>query len=190
MEFLPQRNKRNMRVRMVLSIALAAIFVWGPAHTILAADLDVYIVYSGKEKKLKNSLLESLPESLEVKSYNTNLLGLGDYSAVQKVASKLSRAKVVVIVGEDAMTALSGASIRTSLVVVNLASNVVRSNDEVLYVLGAGVDSYGLAPGLSTTKVSTEDEITSAETDVLIIEDGSLALEKAVAVLLKSRFRL
>ena len=190
LEILPQRNERNVRAGMVLSIVLAAFLVWGPHHTVLAADIDVYIVYSGKEKKLKNSLVETLPAHLEVKSYNTDLLGLGDYSAVQKVASRLSGAKVVVIVGDGAMTALSNASIRTSLIVVNLANNVIRSTDEVLYVLASGVDSSGLSPDLGTTLVSTEDDIISAETDVVVLREGSLALEKAVVVLLKSRFQL
>ena len=190
LKILPQRNETSVRTGMVLSMALVTFLVWGPPHTVLAADLDVYIVYAGKEKKLKKSLVETLPEHLQVKSYNTDLLGLGDYSAVQKVASRLSRAKVVVIVGDGAMAALSNASIRTSLVVVNLANNVVRSSDEVLYIMASGVDSSGLSPKLRTTLVSTEDDIISAETDVVVLREGGLALEKAVAVLLKSRFQL
>ena len=190
LNILPQRNIRDARGGIVLCKALAAFLAWGPTHTVLAADVDVYIVYAGKEKKIKNSLVETLPERLQVKSYNTDLLGLGDYSAVQKVASRLSRAKVVVIVGDGAMTALNNASIRTSLIVVNLSNNVIRSSDEVLYVLGSEIDSYRLSPNLRTTLVSTEDDIRSAETDVVVLKEGSLALEKAVAVLLKSRFQL
>ena len=190
LKILPQRNETKVRAGMVLCIVLAAFLLWGPPHTVLAAGLDVYVVYAGKEKKLKNSLVETLPAHLEVKSYNTDLLGLGDYSAVQKVASRLSRAKVVLIVGDGAMTALSNASIRTSLVMVNLANNVIRSSDEVFYVLGSGVDSSALSPDLRTTLVSTEDDVISAETDVVVLREGSLALEKAVAALLKSRFQL
>jgi hypothetical protein len=71
----------------------------------IAKATDIYLVYSGANKETKEEIQEALPETIEVKSYNAYLLAIADYSGKQKVIAKLSQAKMIVMLDEEAKEA-------------------------------------------------------------------------------------
>ena len=61
-----------------------------------AKNIDVYLVYSGSDRKLQKSIKKALPKTLRIKAYNASLLMMADYSGKQKALAKVSSARVVV----------------------------------------------------------------------------------------------
>lgn len=66
-----------------------------------AADVDVYIVYVGTDRAIKTELKSQLFDGLTVKTYNTKLLAMADYSGKQKAVAKISKAKLVVLIKDE-----------------------------------------------------------------------------------------
>ncbi len=66
-----------------------------------AADINVYLVYVGADKKIVKIIRSSLPKDLAVRKYNASMLLMADYSGKQKVIAKLSKAKLVVFMGDS-----------------------------------------------------------------------------------------
>ena len=79
---------------LLTGMAFHVLFAF-PAH---AAGVDVYLVYVGADKSVKNNIVSALPEQLVVKHYNASMLKMADYSGKQKVVTKLSKAKLVVFI--------------------------------------------------------------------------------------------
>lgn len=100
---------------MILLFVLSIGFV--PPRYASAANIDVYLVYSLKEKALKVAVEKQLPPNLAIKSYNADLLAIADYSGKQKVIAKLSRATVVTLIGRKATTLLRDTSLKNSVTI-------------------------------------------------------------------------
>lgn len=80
--------------------ALISVLLLG-SMTVSAADVNVYLVYVGTDKKMAKNIRSSLPKNLTVRKYNASMLLMADYSGKQKVIAKLSKAKLVVYIGDS-----------------------------------------------------------------------------------------
>jgi len=84
------------------------------SQAVQAADVDIYIAYSNKDKSDKKAL-ESALSDYNVMSYKVDLLAMADYSGQQKAAAKLSQAKVVVLLKDKPVKYLRGAELGTTV---------------------------------------------------------------------------
>ena len=80
--------------------------------------LDVYVVYSGRDRGSKAKLLKLLSKDVKVKTYNVDLLAVADYSGKQKAIGKLQRARTVVFLGKRPSTILKGNKLKRNLILV------------------------------------------------------------------------
>ena len=87
-------------------VVVTAISVFSFAFVAVASATDIYLVYGGSDKASMKEIKKALPGDLKVKSYNVDMLAMADYSGKQKAVSKLSRAKVVVLINGKAQEAL------------------------------------------------------------------------------------
>lgn len=85
---------------IVLVIAIAQIFALSGAYG-AQQDLKVYVVYDGRHKSPAKTVIGLLPENVKARKYNTDLLQLADYTAKQKVVSKLSNSDYIILVGDN-----------------------------------------------------------------------------------------
>ncbi len=125
----------NKSVAVIVGFCLAAGVSFAEARA-AGADVDVYVVFSGKNKGDKSKIKKLLPKELPVKYYNVDLLALADYSGKQKAIAKLERAKIIVLIKDAAMELLQGAFFRSNLVIVESCKNTVISENSTFYVLG------------------------------------------------------
>lgn len=79
-----------------------AIFVFGylPPVDAAAKRDTVYIVYKSSSRDFAIQLKRSFPRRQKVKTYNTDLLSMGDYSGKQKLNAILSGSGQVIVVGD------------------------------------------------------------------------------------------
>ncbi len=168
-----------------IAIALGLFLLWGLfSPTAWAQDLDVYIVYSGKNKKDQKQLKGVLPQNLTVKSYNVDLLVLADYSGKQKVIAKLGRARVIVILHDRPMEILEGSKVKTNLLVVKSAKGTVNSEGWTLHVVSKGTALTGKA--LEAAKegdLGDTNAIRAAK--VVFVDEGALDIFKAVSLIVE-----
>lgn len=87
-------------VKAFLNAAIVSVLLLGSTAA-QAADVSVYLVYVGADKKTVKSIRSSLPKGLSVRKYNASMLLMADYSGKQKVIAKLSKAKLVVFMGDN-----------------------------------------------------------------------------------------
>ena len=172
--------------RVCISIAVALIVAWAPLAA-RAAGPEIYVVYCGKNKQLKRAVTQALGDGVKAKTYNVDLLGLADYSGVQKAARKLSTARIVAFLGEGSLSPLAGSTLTSDVVVVGTTSNGVKAGGRVQYLLAAGSDTSGLDGGLRTIEASAAADLVGADADVVIVAEGTLDLPNALAAVVRAR---
>lgn len=82
-----------------------------------AAPPDIYIVYVNSEKVLKNSLKIKLSKRHGLKIFNASSLAMADYSGTQKAISKLSTAKLVLMLTDSPLALFNNHQFENTLVV-------------------------------------------------------------------------
>ena len=167
----------------ILTITVFILVLFTPVMD--AAVADVYLVYSVKSRKLKEEIVEGISGDFSVKTYNTGLLGLADYSGLQKVVSKISRARVVVMLHDTTMEAFNGNTIRTNLIVINSVKTNVMSQNKIRYILDKSIDVSELGNDLNTSIISTIAELNDNGADVLIIDESTINILKVLRAVLK-----
>ena len=185
---LPRRS--TARARRGLWALLGCAAVATPAVAPLAArQLDVYVVYGGGDRGFRDELLAALPEGLSVRSYNSNLLALADYSGKQKVLSKLEIARVVVILSASPLEHLEGRLVGTDLVIVSSVSTALTSDGLTLHVLTSGTDVSALGRSVNTLAVGRladlADEARVRTADVVFVDEGAIGLGRGVALVIQ-----
>lgn len=101
------------------SFALLSLLIMALPQPSFASNIDIYLVYSGSEKAIAKSLKKSLSKDYKVKTYNVDMLALADYSGKQKVASKLAKARLVVLIKDKPKEILSGMSFKSILEIID-----------------------------------------------------------------------
>lgn len=186
----PPRRSPTAAARRSLWALLSCVAAATPAVAPLTArQIDVYVVYGGGDRNARDELLEALPDGLSVRSYNSNLLALADYSGKQKVLSKLETARVVVILSESALEYLQGRLVGTDLVIVRSVSTALTSDGHTLHVLTSGTDVSALGRSLNTLSVGAladlADEARVRTADVVFIDEGAIGLGRGVALVIQ-----
>jgi len=177
-----------MRFSLKILTITITVFILGLCTPVVdAAVADVYLVYSGKSRKLKGELIEGISGDFSVKTYNVGLLGLADYSGLQKVVSKISRAGVVVMLHDTAMEAFKGNTISTNLIIVNSIKTNVKSQNKICYIVDKSVDVSELGNDLKTSIISSIAELNDNGADVLIIDESTINILKVLRAVLKER---
>jgi len=173
-------------MRLLLKILTITVFILVLCMPVVdAAAADVYLLYSGKSRKLKEEIVEGISGDFSVKTYNTGLLGLADYSGLQKVMSKISRARVVVMLFDTTMEAFKGNTFKTNLIVVNSVKTNVKSQNKIRYIVDKSVDVSGLGNDLKISIISSMAELNDNGADVLIIDESTINILKALRAVLK-----
>ena len=113
--------------RLVLSILLLSF-----STSILAASVDLYIVYASADKDIQKNIKKSMPSTLKIKSYNTSLLAMADYTGKQKTVSKLNSASLVVIVNKETLKLLGDPTFSNSIIVSSGDENDVAEINKLL----------------------------------------------------------
>lgn len=153
------------------------------------ADLEVYVVYSGKNKDERNALLEKLSGKFRVKTYNVDLLAVADYSGKQKVLAKLSQAPIIIFMKDTPSKILKGNKVNRTLLLVKTVSQGVRSTTWSLHVLEKGAE-LGPLGNKELLEVSTMDDLGDVEAlkkaDAVIVDGNSVDFYGAVSTLLKT----
>ena len=185
---LPRRSTALGRRSLWALLGCAAVAT--PAVAPLAAQqLDVYVVYGGGDRDVRDELLGALPDGLSVRSYNSNLLALADYSGKQKVLSKLETARVVVILSESPLQHLEGRLAGTDLVIVRSVSTALTSDGRTRYVLPSGTDVSALGRSLNTLAVGgvadLADEARVRTADVVLVDERAIELVRGVALVIQ-----
>ena len=169
------------------SVLLAgAAFV--PAHA--RGDLDVYVLYAGKNSQEKRDLVDKLPKELTVKQFNVDILALADYSGKQKAIAKFSRARVVVTVHDAPLKILKGTKVGTDLVVANSTLATVSSKKHRIHVVAKGADLKSFGSRVDVEQVTGADSFKDLETllkaDVLVVDTSVIPLADVVSKLLEA----
>lgn len=158
------------------------------APALQARQVDVYVVYGGGDRAAKNELVAALPDGLSVKSYNSNLLALADYSGKQKVLSKLETASVVVILSEAPLEYLEGRLSNADLLIVSSVSSALTSEGRTIHVVSSGTNVSSLGSGVTTLNVASEADLDPArvqEADVILVNESAVAMSSSVAVIVQ-----
>ena len=148
-------------------------------------DVDVYVVFSGKDKQEKKALKNALPANLKVKFYNVDLLALADYSGKQKAVAKLETAKMIVIIKDRPLKLLQGSTFAKDLFIVGGAQNSVKSENWTLYVVDKGTNLSAVGANLKTHNAATVGDLSDLAAlraaDAVLIDSGGLDIYSAVA---------
>ena len=171
-----------MRVWRFVVPALALFSLLGMSVTAASAQ-DVYVVYSGKDRAFKNQIVGAFPANLKVKQYNADLLALADYSGKQKAATKISRAEVVVIIGDKPMTILKKVKIKSNVLIVRSVKRDVKSTGAMLYVVSSRTDISGLT-GIKlqvNSRADMNDERSVKSAKVIVVNENAVTLPEAVS---------
>lgn len=95
---------RQIPILCALAVAVTAnLLVPARAN---AEALDIYLVYSADVRGQKTDLKKTLSEEYNVKSYNIAMLSVADYSGRQKIMTKLTSARVIVLLGSRSIDIL------------------------------------------------------------------------------------
>lgn len=185
-------NRNTPRNKAVTTIA-GLVLCWSVLAPEICTALDAYVIYSGKNYQEKESFLATLPKEFSVKSYNADLLAVADYSGKQKALTKFQRASVIVILLDEPMQLLRGATVKSNLVIVQSVMTSVKSEARTLYVLSQGTDFAQLGGKLKTlTAINQENFPNKKElqgADLVLVEEKTLhvmaAASLATATILK-----
>ncbi len=177
-------------MRLLLKILTITIFLLGLLTPVVnAAVADVYLVYAGKNRKLKTEVFEELSGTFSVKTYNVGLLGLADYSGVQKVVSKISKAKIVMMLHDAASEAFKGSTIKTDLILFNSVNTTLKSQKKIFYIIDTKTDISKIGKELKTSVISSVADLTNTDADVLIIDENIIKISEIVKTLLNEQLR-
>ncbi len=161
-------------------ISLAAPLAWG--------EVDVYLIYSGKNKAEKKALMKALPKNITVKAYNADLLAVADYSGIQKAVSKFEKAGVIVVLRDRPLEMLKGASVNKDLIIVNGDKQGMKSSRWRIYLLDGAADLSPFDVNATTKNVGSMADLADKDalrsTNVLIVDDKKLKLNKVVSDLI------
>ncbi len=162
--------------------------VWAMVFpTAWAEGLDLYVVYTGKQKKEKDQLLNAFPKDLSVKTYNVDLLVLADYSGKQKAVARLEKARMILILQDSPMEGLKGIQVRRALLVVKSVKKTVKSGEWMLHVVAKGTDLADLGDKVKILEATVEGDLEDAKTirssEVVLVNEKSLDLFKAVSLI-------
>ena len=172
-----------MRAKRFVAAALVLFLLLGMSAA--AAAQDVYVVYSGKDRAFKDQIVGGFPAGVNVKQYNADLLALADYSGKQKVIAKLSRAKVILILGDKPLNALTGSTFASHLIVNSGHGNDLASRKTKVHAVTHGTDTSTLeASGNLVVITSAALERAPRAGDVFIIPSG-VPVDKALAALVQ-----
>ncbi len=158
------------------------------SHEVYATNnTDVYVVYTGKSKRDKNKLKNVIPEKFTVRAYNADLLSLTDYSGKHKVISKISRAKMIVILHDAAMDIMKGTNFNTDLLIVNSVKSSVNSSKLRLFVVAKGTNISNLGDNVKMLEAANVNDLAKMEniksSEVILVGGGSLDTWKAVSLI-------
>ena len=173
--------KKILQPGLALVMGLCFSYEANFTQALAGQDIDVYVAYSGKDKKDKRALKKAFPANLSVKFYNVDLLALADYSGKQKAIAKLEKAKVIVFVKDALHELLEGSTFKKDIVIFNSAKNGVQSEGKTLYIALKGTTLDG---GLKTRNATEEDLLDSEilkATDAVVL-NGSIDIHSAVAL--------
>ena len=167
-----------------LALGITTIFFLASGQTLSAQD--VYVVYSGKGKAFKTEVVRTLKaQKLDVKEYNADLLALADYSGKQKVVTKISRADVVIVIGDKPMKNLKGTKIKSNLIIVSSTSKDVKATEELKYVVDQKTKLTGLSGKQLEVKAADDlkDEDGMEKADILIVHQPAMSLPGTIGAL-------
>ena len=147
-----------------------------------ASAQDVYVVYSGKDRALKNQIVGAFPEDVKVKQYNADLLALADYTGKQKVVTIISRAEVVVIIGDKTMEVLKKTKIKANVLIVGSVKKNVKSTGTLLYVVSNRTDIRGLTGSKLqvNSQADMNDERAVKSSKVIVVNENAVTLPQAI----------
>jgi len=100
-------------------LALTAFGLLTITSPALANGFDAYLVYTVKDKSLKKTVESKLASRVSMKGYNADMLAMADYSGKQKAAGKLSKARVVIIIGDNARDLLKDFKLQRVMYISN-----------------------------------------------------------------------
>jgi hypothetical protein len=168
------------KLKMII-LAATAIFI----TSAMASAQDVYVVYSRSGRTLKNEISKAMDRDLKVREYNADLLALADYSGKQKVVTKISRAGVVIIIGDQPMLALKGTRITSNVMVVDSVNTTVKSTEFLKYIVGRNTPLAKLTGDkLSAGKsADLENEKSVEDADIVIVDEQTLSIASAVGTI-------
>lgn len=101
------------------SFILLSLLIMALPQFSFAANVDIYLVYSGPEKNIAKSLKKILSKDYKVKTYNVDMLALADYSGKQKVTSKLAKARLVVLIKDKPRKILSDMPLKSIIDIID-----------------------------------------------------------------------
>lgn len=185
-------NRNTQRHKAVTTIA-GLVLCWSLMAPEICTALDAFVVYSGKNYQEKESFLATLPKEFSAKSYNADLLAVADYSGKQKALTKIQRASVIVILLDEPMLLLKGATVKSNLVIVQSVMTSMKSEVKTLYVLAQGTDFAQLGEKLKIVNVVNQENFPNKkelqDADVVLVEGKTLhviaAASLATATILK-----
>lgn len=174
-------NQKILQPGLALVMGLCFLYEANFTQALAGQDIDVYVAYSGKDKKDKRALKKVFPANLSVKFYNVDLLALADYSGKQKAIAKLEKAKLIVFVKDAPHELLEGSTFKKDIVIFNSAKHGVQSESKTLYIVGKGTT---LSDGLKTRTVNEADLSNSGTLQSVdaVLVNGSIDIHNAVAL--------
>ena len=154
-----------------------------------AQGVDVYMVYSGKNRTEKNLIQDALPKALSIKTYNVDLLVLADYSGKQKVVARLEKARMILILQDSPMDVLKGSRVKKTLLVVKSLKKTVKSEKWMLHVMATGTDLGKLKSKVKILKAIKKEDLEDAEairsSEVVLVDEKSLEFSNAVSLIVE-----
>ena len=181
-----------VRIHMIkrLPTILAAFVAFsGFTSPALMGQVDVYIVYASSDRDAKNELIDALPEGLSVKSYNSNLLALADYTGRQKALSKLERASVVVVISDAPLDHVSGRLADANVLLVNTVGTELTSDRRTIHVLDSGTDVAALGRDVTAINASGEADLADRArveaANVIFMDGGTLTTSRGLSLIVQ-----
>lgn len=175
--------------RFLTTLAALVVLSGFTTPALKARQVDVYIVYASSDRAAKNELTEALSEGLSVKSYNSNLLALADYSGKQKAMAKLERASIVVILSDAPLDHLAGRLADTDLLLVHTVRTVLTSDHRTIFVLDSGTDVTSLGGNVTAINASGEADLADrarfAAANVIFTDGAALTWSMGVSLVIQ-----
>ena len=148
-------NRHTQRHKAVTTI-VGLVLCWCVMAPEICTALDAYVVYSGKDYQDKEIFMATLSKDFSLKSYNIDLLTVGDYSQKQKALAKFKKASAIVFLFDEPMKVLSGSTLSPDLIIVQSIMTSVKSKTRTLYVLSQDMDSAQLEQQLKVLRRTAE----------------------------------
>ena len=178
-------DRKTWALGRILGMALAILGVW--SHPSLAQGVDVYVIYSRDSKADKVDLVEDLSRSYAVKSYNSDLLVVADYSAKQKAVARFSSARIVILLAGRSFEVLKGSTIRAPLLIANSAQSPVDSDAGKIHVVTRGTDLKNLGDGAKIVEITDEASLRDMQSvidlDAIVVDEAAVKLPRAIRLI-------